>query len=450
MGRHLKFKRSGAIVVVIAAAASLGFGGPAYAAGTTYYVDNTVSCSDTGSGTSTNPFCTIGKGAAVALAGDTVLVRAGTYTGSSVHPTNSGAAGARITFTANAGVTISGGASAFAITKPYVTVKGFTVSGTTGYGITVSSTNHVTISNNEVTGAGHPLSGQTAGGIKLSSTTASIVTGNTTDDNTSHGIYLASGSSNNTVSYNEASGNAEGWRRNANGINNQGTGNSGNTIIGNTVHDNEDSGINNYTGASSTLVVNNLSYHNGDHGIDDLNTPNQRLISNTVWGNYTAGINVESSTSGGASATIENNISMNNGSAYGPCITGPCSPRTQGDYRVDASSTGSSTVNYNVAYLSSGGTEYTWGSTTYTSLAAFQATGQGARDLEGNPLFVNPGSGNFHITLGSPAVDSADSSVSGEKSFDLTQTTRVDNASTANTGAGPFKYYDRGAYELVP
>jgi hypothetical protein len=63
---------------------------------------------------------------------------------------------------------------------------------------------------------------------------------------------------------------------------------------------------------------------------------------------------------------------------------------------------------------------------------------------------VNASLGNFHITLGSPAVDSADSSVSGEKSYDLTQTARVDNASTANTGAGPFKYYDRGAYELVP
>jgi parallel beta-helix repeat protein len=272
-----------------------------------------------------------------------------------VHPTNSGAAGAPITFTANAGVTINGGTSAFAITKPYVNVNGFTVSGTTGYGITVSSTNHVTISNNTVTGAGHPLSGQTAGGIKFSSTTGSTITRNTTDNNTSHGIYLASGSSNDTVSYNEASGNAEGWRRNATGINNQGTGNSGNTIIGNIVHDNEDSGINNYTGASSTLVVNNLSYHNGDHGIDNLNTPSQRLVSNTVWGNYTAGINVESATSGGASATIKNNISMNNGSAYGPCITGPCSPRTQGDYRVDANSTGSSTVNFNVAYLSSGG-----------------------------------------------------------------------------------------------
>jgi hypothetical protein len=73
MGRHLKFARNGTILVVLATAAALGFGLPAYAAGTTYYVDNTVSCSDAASGTFTNPFCTIGKGATVALAGDTVL-----------------------------------------------------------------------------------------------------------------------------------------------------------------------------------------------------------------------------------------------------------------------------------------------------------------------------------------------------------------------------------------
>ena len=72
-------------------------------ASTTYTVDNTASCSDTGPGTSTTPFCTIGAAAAKAVAGDSVLVRAGTYAGTSTNPANSGTAGSPITFTANPG-----------------------------------------------------------------------------------------------------------------------------------------------------------------------------------------------------------------------------------------------------------------------------------------------------------------------------------------------------------
>jgi actin-like ATPase involved in cell morphogenesis len=52
----------------------------AAAIGATYYVDNTnASCSDLGAGTTTAlPFCTIGKGASIAVAGDTVRGLAGT------------------------------------------------------------------------------------------------------------------------------------------------------------------------------------------------------------------------------------------------------------------------------------------------------------------------------------------------------------------------------------
>ena len=51
------------------------------ATGTTYYVDNTnPSCSDSGTGlNSALPFCTISKGASVAVAGQVVRVLAGSY-----------------------------------------------------------------------------------------------------------------------------------------------------------------------------------------------------------------------------------------------------------------------------------------------------------------------------------------------------------------------------------
>ncbi len=54
---------------------TVGFGGIASAQVTTLYVNgSSSSCSDTGSGTSSAPFCTIVRGAAVVAAGQTLQV----------------------------------------------------------------------------------------------------------------------------------------------------------------------------------------------------------------------------------------------------------------------------------------------------------------------------------------------------------------------------------------
>src|SRR5581483_12266618 len=67
----------GAAVLVFAGVA----GAPgALAAGSTLYVGG-AGCSDTGPGTQAQPYCTIVEAAAVATAGDTVLVAAGSYAG---------------------------------------------------------------------------------------------------------------------------------------------------------------------------------------------------------------------------------------------------------------------------------------------------------------------------------------------------------------------------------
>src|SRR5258708_12826912 len=73
-----------------------------------YIVDNTsASCSDTGQGTAAQPFCTIAAAAKKALAGDTVEVDAGPYTGTPVNPTNSRTARSPITFMAGPGATLT-------------------------------------------------------------------------------------------------------------------------------------------------------------------------------------------------------------------------------------------------------------------------------------------------------------------------------------------------------
>lgn len=58
--------------------------------------------------------------------------------------------------------------------------------------------------------------------------------------------------------------------------------------------------------------------------------------------------------------------------------------------------------------------------------------------------------GDYHLTAGSPAIDSANSSASGEPATDLDGLGRFDDPFTANTGSGTRTYDDRGAYELHP
>ena len=568
-GRSNPSMHARALIVAIAAAVLLAVDARAAGAvASILYVDrNNPNCSDSGSGTSTQPYCTIKKAGSVATAGQTVQVQSGTYT-DLVTVSNSGSPGSPIVFTPapGASVTISGPANGFKLSgKSYVTIQGFTVTSTTSYGIYVSSSStnvtvsgntisntpsngiyvttsssNVTVSGNTVSGAdvgiyvntlsnitvsGNTVSGTTsygiynrsssnvtisgnhvsgtgnhaiyvspssasvtvddnqvsgitgygiwanttsgvtvsgntisdttnyglsvesssnatvsgndvsaAGertadlikyGIKLTGTTASLVSGNVSHDNSNSGIFLDASTSGVRVTGNEAFGNARGYTRAAPGIDVRG-------------HDNEDTGLQFYSGSHDNLVVDNLAYGNGDHGIDDLGSTNQRIISNTVYDNVAAGINVEGSSTG---ATIENNIAVDNGIN---------SPRTHGNIRVDSTSTTGSTVNYNLVYLTVPDVMYQWGDTKYNSLQEFRgATGQESHGDEADPSWVSPGS-DFHLRAGSPAIDAADSGVSGETTTDLEGHARVDDPATKNRGTGPRKYDDQGAYEFQP
>ena len=439
----------------IVIAASVLTSATAARASTTYVVDNTSpSCSDTAG----QPFCTIAAAAKKAQAGDTVLVNAGTYAGTSVNPTNSGTSGSPITFTANHGVTISGGTRAFALSsRSYITISGFTITGTSSYGISVSGGGNVTISNNTESYAGTPISAPAAG-IYLNNVAGGLVQGNVTHDNSAHGIYLTGTTTGVTVQGNTSYHNAYQYERNANGIDDIAPGNS---IIGNVTYANEDTGINIYTGGDNALVADNVTYDNGDHGIDDYDVTGGRIIGNTVYGNCTDGINVEG-TSG--NYNVENNVSMNNAtgavinptpiatnpSTGQPYYTNLCNRRV-GDIGIYDSAPSSTTANYNLVYQSGAGAWYTWAGVSYTgasSLSALQkASGQESHGIFANPLFVNPSAWNFQLSAGSPAIDSADSLASGEQATDILGNSRFDDPCTPNTGNPSGSYYDRGAYE---
>jgi parallel beta-helix repeat protein len=435
------------------------------AAAASYVVNNTSpACSDTGPGTVSEPFCTIAAGAKAAQAGDTVQVSAGTYAGTSVNPARSGAAGSPVTFTALPGVTVTGGTKAFALaSRNYIVISGFTISGTSSAGISVSSGTNDVLSDNVIThtgsygislsgGGDDTVTGNTesfagtpqaspAAGIYVSNVDGGVIQGNITHDNSAHGIYLTGTTTGILVEHNTSYHNAYQYERNANGIDDIAPGNS---IIGNVTYANEDTGINIYPGGNDALVAGNVSYGNGDHGIDDFNVSGGRIVGNTVYGNCTDGINVEGTSSDYA---IDDNISMNNATGAvinptpilevngEPAYTNLCNRRV-GNIGVYDSAPATTTADYNLVWQSGAGAEYSWAGVTYSTQAALHAaTGQEQHGIFADPKFANPAGADFQLTAGSPAIDAANTSVPGYQPADILGVTPHD---------------DIGAYEYVP
>jgi parallel beta-helix repeat protein len=403
--------------------------------GTIYVAGTNPSCSDTGAGTSAAPLCTISAAAARTSPGTTVVVSAGTY--NEQVTVRSGSAGSPVTFTAAPGakVTVTGGKYGFYVSnKSYVTIEGFNVTKSTSDGFHVSSnSSNIKLVGNTVSFAGQPTSGGTAKGIYVANSTGSVFSFNKVHDNSSYGIYLDSASGCQVLD-NEAWANAQVYQRAASGIRLYGS--TQNVVASNLTHDNEDSGIEIYTGSNNNLVTDNVTYRNGDHGIDNYSSTGNRLIANSAYRNVTAGINAEGGSTG---TTIANNISVDNGIN---------SPRTRSDIRVDQASVAGTTMDYDLVHLTTPDVILIWNSVSYRSLAAFQsATGQEMHGVDGDPQWKSPAGGDFHLTAASAAIDSANSSVSGQPLNDADGSPRVDDLEVTNSGSGPRTYDDRGAFE---
>jgi hypothetical protein len=425
----------------------------ASAAATTYVVDNTsVTCSDVGLGTPAQPFCTIGAAALKPVAGDTVLVSAGTYAGTAVNPANSGTSTQPITFKANSGAAIVGGTRGFSLVgRSNIVIDGFTITGTSSYGISVSGGSNVLLEHNKVSFAGQPVSGQAAAGIIVTNLASGRLLNNVSHDNSSHGIYLNGTTTGVRVQGNISYHNAYQYQRAAEGINVIAPGNK---LVHNFTYANEDSGINVYPGATNTVVSQNVSYGNGDHGIDNHNVSGGRITGNTVYGNCTTGINVEGTSS---NFIIENNVAVNNatGAVINPTPINPsgaysdlCNRRT-GNIGVWDSAPATTKANYNLVWQTGVGDEYLWAGKLYKTRAALHtATGQEAHGIFANPRFFSASARNFALTGTSPAIDSGDSNAPNEQWLDIINKGRIDDPHVANTGGGVRHWDDRGAYEF--
>ncbi len=408
---------------------------PVIAVATDLFVDKTISsCSDSGAGTQDAPFCTITKGVSRLQAGTALYIGNGSYA-ESIKPSLSGTASAPITITSWPGRSpvIGNGVTnaAYISAKSYITLSNLTFTATTGDGVYVTKSDHITVTGNTVTNAGRQAQGATAPGISVRATNNSLVSDNDTNHNSDTGIYVTNTSTGNTIQNNRSSFNAQGWQRNANGVN---VTSPGNIISGNVTHDNEDTGIQLYTGANNNLVTNNVTYNNGDHGIDDLNVTGGTVVGNTVFRNCTTGINLEGASSG--SYRIANNVVVDN--AVYPAYAGIACARRAGNIGVWDGAQNATTADHNLVHLSKTGVMYAWG-TTYTTLAAMQkVSGQEPAGVQGDPKFADAASWNLSLTEGSPAIDRGDSSVPGAQPTDILGYPRVRDPNVGNAfAAGP-------------
>lgn len=411
-------------------AAFLGI--PAALAASVYHVDGrNPACSDSGAGSEGQPFCTISRGVAVARAGDTVVVHTAVYAETVTLP-RSGTSTSPIVFEAAPGEVpvVTGGTYGFRLGgRQWITIRGFAVTDTVRQGIFASNGTGVTISGNEVSGAGAPVSGEVASGIYLKGMTGSLVEANSVHHNTNHGVQIGGGTTASTVRGNEVFQNARQFTRAAAGIHVAGSGS--NLIEANIAYANEDSGFNIRDAANNNLVARNVARNNGDHGFDTLRATGTQYIANTAYGNHTDGLSVEGSSTG---TVIANCISADN-VKYELFVDPGSAPGFTADFDVlwDVDPAASADIKYS--------------GTRYATVAAFAAaTPHEANGIGANPMFVAPPA-DLHLAPSSPAIDSANSGVSGHPSVDLEGNPRVDDSTVDNTGVGPRDYDDRGAHE---
>ena len=323
-------------------------------------------------------------------------------------------------------------------------VRNVTVTGSAGNGVRVTSADGVTVTHVTVSGSARV-------GVLLQGATNSTVSSSTTFQNQREGVSIQGGSNDvaeNVTTHDNVNLDGTGTRL-APGINvtnwvpSAGAAAvpaSNITVQRNVSYNNDDSGIQVYGASRNVTVRRNLTYDNGDHGIDISQASTATVVSNTVVHNWTAGINIESTgpiapnPNVGSNGYVRDNVSVDNG--YGD--------RTGSDIRVDLpSTTTGSSIDNDLVFDATGATVFQWG-TYFGDLAGLRtAAGQEMHGMQADPKLdasYVPGSG-------SPAIDAADTSVTGWSSSDLNGNAPADDPTVTDTGAGTPSYADLGAIE---
>jgi MYXO-CTERM domain-containing protein len=223
---------------------------------------------DAADGSTPTPWATIQHAADRVHPGDTVLVSAGTYSGFVVSA--SGNATARITFTGDGAVNIDGAATAnrdaIEVDGGYVTIQGFTVTHAARAGISVITSDHVTIRNNKTDqNAKWGIFTAFANDVDIENNEASR-------SGAQHGIYDSNASDGAVIRGNKVWGNAM-CGIHMNGDISQG----GNGLI------------------TNALVENNYIYDNGTLGGSAINgdgVQHATIRNNVLDGNHASGVSL--------------------------------------------------------------------------------------------------------------------------------------------------------------
>ena len=131
-----------AVVAGIASGSSPG----ARLGSTVFVAQQNPRCSDAGKGSASQPFCSISGAALKVTPGSTVVIASGTYTGPVILQT-SGTRHAPIVFRPKPGATVLlTGKSGFSLSGvSWITISGFTITRTVGYGISVVNGSHAVL-----------------------------------------------------------------------------------------------------------------------------------------------------------------------------------------------------------------------------------------------------------------------------------------------------------------
>jgi len=378
------------------------------AGGSTYYVS--PDGNDTAPGTEAAPFKTIQRAASLVDAGDTVVVRAGTYAGFQLgwDSPQSGTAAQPITFKGDPGAVIESrnNKTADGINlegSSYVVIDGFEVNNASGNidraCIRTVSGRNVTVRDNDVRNCG-------TWGIFTSHSDYVRIEDNKTSFNNSepsdnHGIYVSNATVNPVITGNEIQDN-RGAGLHMNGDLSQG-GNgliTGARIERNVIYGNGEkggSGIN-CDGVQDSLIRNNLLYGNHASGISLYRIDaaegarNNVVVNNTIrmapdgrWA-----VNIKNRSTGN---TVSNNILLHDGPRGAINIVRDSLPGFISDHNAvtDRFSTDDGENILNLAQ---------WRN----------ATNQDGNSFISDPasLFVDAAANDYHLSTTSPAIDAGD------------------------------------------